>query len=68
MADNKNDATLEENFEKLEEIIAVLENPEISLADSFHSYSEGMELIKVCNEQLSLVEKEVRILSGQEEA
>ena len=51
--------TVEENFEKLEETIEKLENQEISLEDAFRLYTEGMEILKNCNEQLDHVEKQV---------
>lgn len=57
-------ATIEENFEKLEEMIEKLESRDITLEESFKLYTEGMETLKVCNEQLDLVEKQVLKLSG----
>lgn len=55
--------SLEENFEKLEETIALLESDDISLEDAFQAYSQGMTLLKACNEQIDRVEKKVLILS-----
>lgn len=55
--------TLEENFAKLEETIAALEAEDISLEAAFTAYSKGMEILKVCNEQIDQVEKKVLILS-----
>ena len=43
------DLTLEESFAKLEELLLVLENRETTLEESFHTYKEGMELVKSCN-------------------
>ena len=37
--------TLEQSFEKLEQIIGNLENGDVSLEDSFKLYNEGMKLI-----------------------
>lgn len=51
--------TLEENFARLEETIERLEDDEISLEDAFAAYSEGMNLLKCCNEQIDRVEKKV---------
>ena len=51
--------SLEEGFERLEETIARLEDEEISLEDAFAAYSEGMTLLKNCNEQIDRVEKQV---------
>ena len=49
--------TLEQSFEKLEQIIGNLENGDVSLEDSFKLYNEGMKLIQNCNQQLDKVEK-----------
>ncbi len=51
--------TLEENFMKIEEVIEKLETEDISLEDAFAAYSEGMKLLKTCNDQIDKVEKKV---------
>lgn len=51
--------TLEEHFARLEETIGRLEEEDISLEDAFAAYSEGMKLLKSCNEQIDRVEKKV---------
>ena len=51
--------TLEENFARLEETIGRLEEEDISLEEAFAAYSEGMNLLKSCNEQIDRVEKKV---------
>lgn len=61
------EASLEDKFAGLEEIIARLEEEDISLEDAFGAYSQGMELLKSCNDQIDRVEKKVLRLSGQGE-
>lgn len=61
MASEK-ELSLEENFEKLEETIALLESEDIPLEEAFQAYSQGMALLKACNEQIDRVEKKVLIL------
>ena len=51
--------SLEEQFEKLDEIVVDLESPDISLEDSFKKYEEGMKLLKECNAVIDRVEKKV---------
>ena len=51
--------TLEQNFEKLDETIERLEDEALSLEEAFAAYSEGMTLLKLCNEQIDRVEKKV---------
>jgi len=57
--------TLEENFAKLEDTIALLEDDEISLEEAFTAYKQGMDLLKSCNEQIDKVEKQVLVLSEE---
>ena len=56
---NLENQTLEGAFAQLEEVIARLESPDISLEDSFKAYSEGMELLQFCNASIDTVEKKV---------
>lgn len=58
--------TLEQSFEKLEQIIGNLQNGDVSLEDSFKLYNEGMKLIQNCNQQLDKVEKKIVVLNQKE--
>ena len=55
----KKEISLEESFEKLDEMLNELESPDISLEESFRVYQEGMKLLKQCNETIDRVEKSV---------
>ena len=55
--------TIEENFAKLEETLALLESDDVTLEQAFAAYSEGMKLLKLCNDQIDKVEKQVLKLS-----
>ena len=55
--------TLEENFEKLEEIIELLEGAAVPLEEAFKAYTEGLAVLKQCNDQIDKVEKQVLKLS-----
>ena len=55
--------TIEENFAKLEETLAKLESDDVTLEEAFAAYSEGMKLLKLCNDQIDKVEKQVMKLS-----
>jgi len=57
--------SLEENFERLETAIDNLERDDISLEDAFRYYSEGMQLLKQCNDQIDKVEKKVLKLTEE---
>lgn len=58
----KEEKTLEASFLELNEIISKLEIEEVSLEDSFSLYQEGMKLLKVCNDSIDKVEKQLIIL------
>ncbi len=55
--------TLEESFDRLEQILTTLEDGEISLEDSFALYQKGMALVKSCNEKIDAVEKKILIMN-----
>lgn len=55
--------TLEEGFARLDEILDQLENPEITLEESFKLYQKGVEILGTCNETIDQVEKKVLVLS-----
>ncbi|MCM1327216.1 MAG: exodeoxyribonuclease VII small subunit [Bacteroidales bacterium] len=57
--------SLEENFAKLDKTIEQLESDDISLEDAFKAYSEGMAVLKVCNDQIDRVEKKVLKLTQE---
>ena len=49
----------------MEEVIGRLENEDTSLEDAFAAYSEGMKLVKTCNDQIDRVEKQVLKLTQE---
>lgn len=60
------------NFEtaikRLEEIVKELESGEVELDKSIAFFTEGMEMVKTCKEELQKAEEQVKILlNGQEE-
>ncbi|MCI9297464.1 MAG: exodeoxyribonuclease VII small subunit [Lachnospiraceae bacterium] len=59
MEETKKEISLEESFEKLDEMLNELESPDISLEESFRVYQEGMKLLRQCNETIDRVEKSV---------
>ncbi len=58
--------TLESAFEDLESVISQMEDKNITLDDAFKKYSEGMKLIKYCNDALDKVEKKIVILNQED--
>ncbi|MGN0361852.1 MAG: exodeoxyribonuclease VII small subunit [Bilifractor sp.] len=58
-ADTDKELTLEESFQKLDELIAKLEDREIPLEESFNLYKQGMDLLKSSREKIDTVEKKM---------
>ena len=67
MAEEKQEMTLEEAFEKLDGMLAALESRDITLEESFQNYQRGMELLKKCNEKIDLVEKKMQLINEEGE-
>lgn len=55
--------TIESAFEELEQIMSELEGGEKSLEESFSLYKRGMELVKLCNQKIDHVEKQLILLN-----
>ena len=59
---SENNRNVEEYFDRLDEILADIDNREISLKESFDLYKEGVDLVKKAGEVLTGVEKELIVL------
>lgn len=59
MSEDQKTITLEENFKRLEEVIATLERDDVPLDEAFRAYSQGMGILKLCNDEIDRVEKQV---------
>lgn len=58
-----NEKTFESSIERIEQIIATIEDNQVTLDESINLYKEGMLLSKFCMEKLNGVEAEVSILT-----
>lgn len=65
ITEGEKEHSLEENFNGLEEIIERLEAEDIQLEEAFEAYSDGMKLLKLCNDQIDRVEKQVLKLTEE---
>lgn len=54
----------ENKMDRLQEIVSLLEQGSISLADSVKLYKEGLELTTKCKEELEKAKHEVKILQN----
>jgi len=57
--------SFEESFERLNEILELLENGEVSLDDSIKFYEEGVKLKNHCEEKLKNAEIKVQKVIGK---
>lgn len=65
MGKKQEDFSLEENFARLEETLEKLDNDELPLEEAFRAYSDGMAILKQCNDQIDRVEKQVLKLTEE---
>lgn len=50
---------LEEAFDRIEVLLEKLQDKDVTLEESFGLYQEGMGLLKLCNENIDHVEKQM---------
>lgn len=65
MQENQEEKSLGELFSGLDEVIANLEKEDVSLEESFSFYHRGMDLLKMCNDKIERVEKQMQILDEE---
>lgn len=58
---------LEELFVQVEQCIAQLENPQVSLEDAFRYYEKGVQKLRACNEKVDQIEKKMLLMNSQGE-
>ncbi len=59
----KKEITFEDALARLEQIVAQIEEGEVSLEESIEKYAEGIKLIKQCRGILDSAEKKIQILA-----
>ena len=59
MAENKEELSIEEMFDRLDGIMRTLEDSRSTLEESFASYEAGMRLVRDCSEKIDKVEKQI---------
>ena len=56
--------SFEESLEKLEEIVAKLENGDVPLDDAIDEFGNAMQLVKICENKLSKAEESIAKIVG----
>jgi exodeoxyribonuclease VII small subunit len=59
---SKKEIMFEEAMQRLEEIVASLENGDFPLEESLKLFEEGVKLVKLCNKKLETIEGSVKKL------
>ena len=54
------DTTLEEAFEKLDELIENMEERDLPLEKAFALYKKGIEVVEFCNQKIEKVECDIK--------
>ena len=55
----------EEKFGKIEALLSKLTDRNVSLEESFSFYQEGVKLLKLCNDQIDHVEKQMLLIDEE---
>ena len=48
-------------------LIQAMEEPEVSLEDSFQMYHQGIDMLKACNDKMDKIEKQMLVLDSEGE-
>lgn len=62
--ENEKTLTLEERFAHLEQIVARMENADVSLDETFELYKKGLDEVKSANDMVQGMEKAMLVLNS----
>ena len=62
----KKTVSFEDNINRLEEIVELLESGEHPLEKSLDLFEEGVKLVKECNSKLEAIEGSIKILTNSD--
>lgn len=62
--ENEKTLTLEERFAHLEQIVARMENADVSLDEAFELYKKGLDEVKSVNDMVQGMEKAMLVLNS----
>ncbi|MBQ8956604.1 MAG: exodeoxyribonuclease VII small subunit [Lachnospiraceae bacterium] len=62
MSEKSKKMSIEESFEYLDEVIDKMEDPDITLEESFSLYEKGMKVLKEASKAVDEVEKKVKLI------
>lgn len=59
--------SLEELLSQVQNCISQLEDPQVSLEDSFRYYEEGVRKLKFCNDKVAQIEQKMQMINSRGE-
>ena len=62
--ENEKTLTLEERFAHLEQIVARMEDADVSLDEAFELYKKGLDVVKSANDRVQGMEKAMLVLNS----
>lgn len=62
--ENEKTLTLEERFAHLEQIVARMEDADVSLDEAFELYKKGLDEVKSANDMVQSMEKAMLVLNS----
>ncbi len=62
--ENEKTLTLEERFAHLEQIVARMEDADVSLDEAFELYKKGLDEVKSANDMVQAMEKAMLVLNS----
>ncbi len=65
MAGKKKYADFESAMSRLQEVTALLESGECKLEEAIELYTEGLDIVKFCDEKLSEAESKIKLIAEQ---
>jgi len=57
----------EKALERLEEIVNILEQGDVSLDEALKLFEEGIKLSRICNDKLTKVEEKIKVILGEKD-
>ena len=65
MATKKKEQGFEESLQRLNDILALLEDPALGVEESLKLYEEGVALVRVCEKKLSAVKQKITYIDEE---
>ena len=68
MATKKKEQSFEESLQKLNDILALLEDPDLGVEEALKLYEQGVALVRSCETKLSAVKQRITYIDTEASA